>query len=244
MDELSNRLGLHEDDIDVGLSVRSTHLRRYEVLQSWSADSVPFDPWSPHFAKLTGLQSGRGMDFILAIRVVADRKKLLRQGLSRGKVLCRKVFSVKETIDTFSFPFQWAQFGGETDYPEEALWAIKWIYHDDDNRFARPVDQVLTVLVNEKAEGPLCAMSEVQQANDLAWRMLAADITTQIWADVLSNLDEEPDENDTETLVGQVFARLSSISGMPYAEIKGLVKQDDSLMELRNLVARILKVVG
>ena len=73
--------------------------------------------------------------------------------------------------------------------------------------------------------------------------MLTADITTQIWADVLSKTDYEPDEDDTETLVGQVFARLSRVGDMPYTEIRRLVERDDSLTELRNLVAKILKVV-
>ena len=184
------------------------------------------------------------MDFILAIRIVADRVDLAKQGLARGKVLCRKEFSIKQSIETLTFPFQWVKFGGETEYPEEALWIIKWIDQVEDDPFARPVDQVLTVLVNEKAEASLRAMGEVPGTNDLAWRMLAADITTQIWADVLAKTDYEPNEDDTETLVGQVYARLSRISDMSYVEIKGLVKQDDSLTELRNLVARILKIVG
>ena len=39
---------------------------------------------------------------------------------------------------------------------------------------------MLTVLVNEKAREPLSLIGGVQGANDMAWKMLAADITTQI----------------------------------------------------------------
>ena len=243
-DDLNDRLGIRKDDLELGLSVLNPHLRRYEVLESWTIDSIPSGPWSPVPKKLNGLRSGRGMDFVLAIRVIANRKQLSQRGLGHNKVICRKVFSIRESIDASTFPFRWVQFGGEIGYPKEALWAIEWTDLDEDDNFDRPVDQLLTVLMNEKAESALRAMGEVKGTNDLAWRILAADITTQIWADVLSKTDYEPDERDTETLVGQVFARLSRIGGMPYAEVKGLVDHDDSLMGLRNLVAKILKVVG
>ena len=97
---------------------------------------------------------------------------------------------------------------------------------------------------NKKAEARLNAMNEVVGARDLGWKILAAEITVQICADVLSNTDEEPDEADTDTLVGQVFARLKKVSGKPYAEIMELTRHDDSLSELRNIVARLCRVVG
>ena len=243
VNELTSRLGVHEDDMELGLSARSPRLRRYAVLERWSIDSVPPDPWSPDPAKLEGLQSGRGMDFVLGMRVATGRKDLEKKGLGRGKVLCRKVFSVKESIDTLTFPFRWADFGGSTGYPDEALWAIEWNYAENDAQFERPVAEVLTVVVNKKAERPLSSMGEVHGSSDLAWRMLAADITTQIWTDVLSKTDYEPDEDDTETLVGQVFARLSQVGNIPYTEIRNLVERNDSLIELRSLVAKTLKVV-
>ena len=243
MDELNNRLPLSPDDLTLGLSVRSPHLRKYVILERWDIDSIPGGPWSPDSAKLEGLQTGRGMDFIFVIQVAKTRRQLAAQGLSRGKVLCRKVFSIKESIESFTFPFEWVDFGGATGYPEEALWVIEWSYPDDGGRFERPVNEVLTVFGNKKAESSLATMGDFLGAHDLAWRMLAADITTQIWADVLANTDLEPEANDTDTLAGQVFARLSGVSGRPYAEIKGLAKQDDSRNDLRNLVARIFRVV-
>ena len=241
--ELTNRLGVQEDDLELGLSIRSPRLRKYKVLECWKLDDVPIDPWSPAHEKLEGFQSSRGMDFVLAIRVVVGRIDLERNGLGQGKVLCRKVFSVRESTDTLTFPFRWAEFGGGTDYPEEALWVIEWKASEEDAPFERPVHEVLTVVVNKKAAGPLQAMGDVQEARDLAWRMLAADITTQIFADVLSTTEYEPNENDRESLVGQVFARLSRVANLPYADIKGLVEREDSLTELRNWVAKLLKVV-
>ncbi len=183
------------------------------------------------------------MDFILAIRVVASRKRLIAQGLGPGKVLCRRVFSVKELVDTSTFPFQWIEFGGESGYPEEALWVIERTSPDEDAPFDLPVSDVLMVFVNHKAQDSLLAMDTIKGSNGLAWKMLAAEITTQIWADVLSKIQNEPDESDTETLGGQVFANLSRASGLPYAEIRDLVQDDDYLTKLRNHVARILKVV-
>ena len=241
VDELSGRLGLRERDIEVGMSIRSRYLRRYQVLQRWNLASIPLDPWSPAPEKIARLQSERGMDFVLAVRVVATRKQLILQGLDPNKVLARRVFSVKENVEAFTFPFRWVKFGEETKYPEESLWAIEWNELDDEAPFERPVGELLTVLVNEKAESPLRAMNEVHGANDLAWRMLAADITTQIWTDVLSKTENEPDETDQETLVGQVFARLSRASGIPYSDLKSLI--DPDVEELRGLVAKILTVV-
>ena len=55
--------------------------------------------------------------------------------------------------------------------------------------------------------------------------------------------EDEPDEDDRETLAGQVFSQLATASGLPYADIKELVGEDDHNTELRNLVARIIKVV-
>ena len=244
LDELTSRLAVHEDDLELGLSARSPRLRRYVALQRWSLNDVPPESWSPDQAQLERLQCGKGMDFVLAMRVVSGRKDLEHHGLGKGKVLCRKVFSVKESADTLTFPFRWAEFGGDNGYPDEALWVIEWRDSDDDHQFERPVHEVLSVVVNLKAEVPLNEMGSTQGASDLAWRMLAADITTQICADVLSKIDYEPDENDKETLAGQVFARLSRVGNVPYTDIKGLVERDDSLTELRNMVAKILKVVA
>ena len=244
MDELSKRLDVQSEDLVVGLSIRSQYMRRYDVLARWDMDVVPSDEWSPDPEKLERFQSGRGMDFVLGVQVASSRERLIRQGLGPGKVLCRKVFSVRAPAANFSFPFRWVEFGGDTPYPEEALWVIDWNDTDGEPQFDRPVDQVLTVLVNKKAEVPLRTMGDIRGGNKLAWRMLAADIITQIWADILSKSETEPDKDDTESLLGQVFARLSRASNLPYSEIKGLVEQDDSLTYLRNMVAKILKVVA
>ena len=241
--ELNKSIAFQKDDLVLGLSVRSPHLRTYAVVEQWPVDNIPQGPWSPDSRILEGLQTGRGMDFVLSVQVAASRPELITQGLNPGKVLCRKVFSVKENIDSFTFPFEWVEFGGDSGYPEEALWVLEWKPSDDDDPLQRPVDEVLIVRGNKKAEESLIVMGQVQGADELAWRMMAAEITTQIWADVLAKTDVEPDEGDTETLAGQVFARLADISGLPYPEIKGLAGQDDSLTDLRNLVARVLKVV-
>ena len=242
--ELTERIGLEQQDLQVGLSARSRHLRQYEVLEQWPIASLPTGSFSPPPVRLRELQSGRGMDFILAVRVTASGKHVRRAGLDPGKVICRKEFSVRETVETLTFPFSWVEFGGDTGYPSKLLWTIEWTDIDeDDSRYKRPVDQVLTVLVNSNAEKPLTDMAAVPGANDLAWRMLAAEITTQIWADVLSNTDEEPTEDDANTLLGQAFARLNAVSGKPYSEIRQLASQDDSFTELRSLIAKIFTVV-
>ena len=243
LDELGRRLSLHEEDLAVGLSVRSRHLRRYDVLAKWAVDEVP-EAWSPVPDKLEKFQSERGMEFVLSVQVSAHREELLVQGLEAGKVICRKVFSVNLPADNFNFPFRWVKFGGNSGYPEEALWGVEWNEPEDGRQYELPVDQVLTVLVNEKAQEPLRLIGGVHGGNDIAWKMLAADITTQIWADVLANYDGEPNAEDTETLAGQIFARLSRVSGLPYSEIGDLVKRDDSLVSLRNHVAEILRLVA
>lgn len=243
--ELTERIGLEPQDLQVGLSARSRHLRQYEVLDQWPIDTLPTGTFSPPPVRLRDLQSGRGMDFILAVRVTASGEHGRHAGLTPGKVICRKEFSVREAVETLTFPFSWVEFGGNTGYPSELLWTIEWTESDEDeNRYRKPVDQVLTVLVNSNAEKPLTDMAAVPGTNDLAWRMLAAEITTQIWADVLSNTDEEPTENDTNTLLGQVFARLNDVSGKPYSEIRLLASHDDSLTELRSLIAKMFMVVA
>ncbi len=243
-DDLTNKLGLQRLDLELGLSARSQSLRRYDVLDRWPIDSLPTESYSPSSGKLQTLHSGQGIDFILALRVTARSKSLTRLGLGPGKVICRKEFSVRESTSAQTFPFRWVEFGGSTGFPAEMLWTIEWKHPDDDvDRYRRPVADVLTVLVNSKAEQPLSEMAALHGANDLGWKMLAADITTQIWTDVLANTDELPDLDDTATLVGQVFAHLHEVSGKPYQEIKRLGEQDDSLSELRSLIAALYKVV-
>jgi hypothetical protein len=99
-------------------------------------------------------------------------------------------------------------------------------------------------VANEKAHEKLRLAGGVPGANEITWKMLAADITTQIWADVLKNYHGEPQKDDTESLVGQIFARLSKVSGLSYSDLGWLAEGDDSLMSLRNYVTKILRVVS
>ena len=243
IDELDRRLGLRTEDVEIGLSARSRHLRRYEVLGKWRLGDVPTDVWSPDPTMLSDVQSEREISFVLAARVVARRGELEAQGLAYNKVLCRKVFSVRGAVETFTFPFRWATFGADPRYPEHALWVIERKSPYDDGQFDLPVSELLTVLVNDKAQDSLIATDAARGSNDLAWRMLAADITTQIWADVLCKVEYEPEEDDTESLAGQIFTHIATASGLPYADIRELADEDDHPTELRNLIATVLKVV-
>ena len=98
------------------------------------------------------------------------------------------MFAVALPTENFSFPFQWVTFGGDPEYPEDALRVIEWSDPEGARQYELPVDQVLKVLANKRAHEPLRLAGGVHGANDIAWRMLAADITTQIWADVLKIL--------------------------------------------------------
>ena len=241
--ELSDALGCRKVDLAVGLSVRSQHLKRYEPLQRWQMAALPVI-WSTEPGRLDKFQTERGLDLVLSLRVASNRRALRQQGLELGKVLCRREFSIRESIETSSFPFEWREFGGDIGYPDELLWTIKW--HDtyeDDDRYDRPVGEVLTVWGNKKAEERLTNMDRTPGSEGLAWRMMAAEITTQIWADVLRGTEIEPSEDNGDTLVGQVFRNLSRLSGRPYGELKELTEQHDSLTELRSLVSKALKVV-
>ena len=243
VDPLSDALGCRQDELIVGLSVTSRHLKRYEVVHEWELADLPVT-WSPGPGRLDKFQTQRGLDLVLSLRVASNRRALRQQGLGLGKVLCRREFSIRESVDTSAFPFEWREFGGETAYPDELLWTIKW--HDigeDDDQYDRPVAEVLTVWGNRKAEERLIAIDRTPGAEGLAWRMMAADITTQIWADVLRGIEIEPNEDDGDTLAGQVFRNLSRVSGKTYGEVKELAQQDDSLTELRGLVAKALRVV-
>ena len=244
VDELVSALGTREDDLRLSLSVRGRHLMRYEVLEEWKLSTIPAKAWSPDPDSLRPLQSHRDMSFILALRVVADRLALRKNGLDPGKVLCRKEFNVREPVISSNFPFEWRKFSEETDYPEEMLWVINWnVSREDENPYDRPVDEVLTVWGNSKAEAALLKMGGVTGSHNLAWKMLAADITTEIWWVVISTIDEPPSTSDDSTLAGQVFSRLSMQSGKDYEEIHRLPNDEDGRTELRKLISTIVKVV-
>ena len=244
VEEFVEALGALEDDFKLSLSVRSRHLMRYEVLEEWDLSAIPAKAWSPNPDSLRPLQSHRDMSFILALRVVTDRQGLRKNGLDPGKVLCCKEFNIREPVISSNFPFEWRKFGEETDYPEEMLWVINWkVDKEDENRFDRPVDEFLTVWGNSKAEAALLKLGGVAGSHNLAWKMLAAEITTEIWWEVISKIKEPPSADDDRTLAGQVFSRLSMESGRPYEEISGLRNDVDGRLELRKLISTIVKVV-
>ena len=73
--------------------------------------------------------------------------------------------------------------------PDEMLWVVKWkVDAVDENPFDRPVDEVLTVWGNGKAEAALLKMVGVSGSRNLAWKMLAAEITTEIWWEVITKI--------------------------------------------------------
>ena len=190
------------------------------------------------------MQAGGGLEFILAIRIVADATILAQHGLGVGMVLCRREFAIRQRVDAVSFPFSWRQFGADTDYPSELLWAIKWEDQNREEPYLRPISEVLTVYMNKAAEERLNAMNAAAGKGDLAWKILAAEIITLIWSEVLKGTESEPDPADTDTLAGQVYHRLATVSGRAYGDIRGMVEDDPGLLELRSHVARIVGVVG
>ena len=244
VDDLVSALGAREDHLRLSLSARSRHLMRYKVLKEWDLSTIPAKAWSPDPDTLRPLQSHRDLSFILAMRVVADRPALRKNGLDPGKVLCRKEFNVREPVISSNFPFEWVKFGEETGYPEEMLWVVKWkVDAADESPYDRPVDEVLTVWGNIKAEAALLKMGGVAGSRNLAWKMLAAEITTEIWWEVISTVDEPPPNADDSTMAGQVFSRLSVASGRHYEEIHGLRNDENGRVELRKLISTIIKVV-
>ena len=230
------------DDLAMGLTLRNRHLRQYETLETWKLSELPDGVWELPTTKLgvNGLHTGRDIDFVLSLRVISKRRELEEQGLGLGKTLVRKEFSVRESVDTSTFPFRWSEFGGASGYHEKLLWAVEWKQTEDERRFDLPVHEVLTVIGNAKADEKLSAMSRA--SNGLAWRMLAAEIITQIWSEVLSKTIDAPDEDDTYTLAGQVFSHLAYASGMTYKELPEL-GSEDGLTKLRGLVSASLEVV-
>ena len=124
------------------------------------------------------------------------------------------------------------------------LWTIKWKDDDPGERaYDRPVDEVLVVWGNSKAMATLSKIGGLAGSRSLAWKMLAAEIITEIWWEVISAIEELPSTSDYGTLAGQAFSRLSMVSGNSYEEIHGLRYDEDGRLELRKLISTIVKVV-
>lgn len=242
VDEVLTSLALTESQLELVVSARNRRLRRYKRLGRWSLAERP-ERWFPRPEDLAEMQTGGGMEFILAVRIVGDDPTLAEHGLGPGKVLSRREFAVRQRIDAVAFPFSWREFGGDTEYPSELLWAIKWEDATDEDRYSRPVSEVLTVYMNKAAEEGLNALNAVPGQRDVVWKMLAAEIVVQIWSEVLRGTTDDPEPSDTETLAGQVYDRLAKASGRSYGDIREMAKED-GLLELRSHVARIIGVVG
>ena len=242
LDEVAEHLSVSADRLALGVSVRSRKLKMYKAIASWPVADVPRQ-WSPKAIDIKSVQTRDALEFVLSVRVIADDPMLATHGLGRGMVLCRKEFPIRHRADASVFPFSWREFGGDTEYPAELLWAIKWHDDADDDRFARPIRDVLTVYMNKAAEEHLNSMNAATGRGDFAWKMLAAEIIVQIWSDVLRGTAVDPDPSENDTLVGQVYGKLASESGRTYADIRAL-GSDDGLTELRSYVAKIIGVVS
>ena len=241
-DKVLPSLELEESQLELAVSARNRRLKRYKCLGRWNLAERP-KQWSPGPEALDEMQTGGGMEFILAIRIPAYDRKLAERGLGPGKVLCRREFAVRQRIDAVTFPFSWREFGGDTGYPRELLWAIKWEEGaTGDDRYSRPISEALTVYMNKAAEEGLNALNAVPGQRDLVWKMLAAEIFVQIWSEVLRGTLDDPGPADTETLAGQVFDRLARASGRSYGDLRDLVRED-GLLELRSHVATVVGVV-
>ena len=242
LDDVASRLSLSADQIALGVSVRSRQLKMYKTFDSWPVADVPAR-WSPAASDMDAVQTGGALEFVLAVRVVVDDPTLAAHGLDLGKVLCRREFAIRQRVHAAAFPFSWREFGGDTEYPAELLWAIKWHDATDENRFSHPVSDVLTVYMNKAAEERLNSMNAVTGKSDFAWKMLAAEIIAQIWSEVLRGTSVDPDPSDNETLVGQVYDKLAKASGMAYADIRALGREE-GLLALRSHIAKIIGVVA
>ena len=187
------------------------------------------------------------MDFVMSLRVASDRKELSEQGFLRGTVILRKVFSVKQlTIMESSFPMKWDDFG-KLGYPKEALWVIEWTGGDFDEEevFNRPIGEVLMVYLNNAAEATLNEMDEAL-GKGMAYKMLATEILTQIFSDVIEHMKNEPTPGDTSTLAHQVLAKIEGVTGMDFDTIRETLKPDSDIShkDLRNYVAQVCKLVN
>lgn len=241
VERLTGSVGATLGDLWLSVSARARHIKRYLPMKEWKLDSVP-DTWCPSSEELLRLQSHSDISFILAIRVDTDDIALKKNGLERGKVLSRREFVVKRPTDP-SFPIQWVDFDNDTDYPNEMLWVVRWKDLEDRN-FSLPVGETLEVWVNKRADQPLQKIAAVPQGRNLGWKMLASEITVEIWYEVLTKIGDVPSEGDSESLAGQVFAKLAYVSGRSYLEIGDIVKDDEEgRTELRRFVSQILQVV-
>ena len=246
LDEMTESIGAETTDLSLIVSARSGYLKRYKPIGEWCLNDVPSGPWSPKPAKLEGVQSRKTISFIVAIRVSNRTAALQENGLDFGKVVCRREFHVREPSEAgASFPFKWSEFGPPTDYPAELLWAIEWLDNDgDDNPYKRPLKEALIVRGNTKVEGILLEMNRVRGARGLAWKSIASEIITDIWATVINGCkDDPPEEGDDDTLAGQVFRRISTEADMPYEELPKLIEDAPDFTELRKVVAKVIKVV-
>lgn len=241
LDKVTKHLSVPADRLALGVSVRSRKLKMYKAIASWPVTDVP-SQWSPTSIDMKSVQTRDALEFVLSVRVIADDPVLATYGLGLGTVLCRKEFAIRQHVHTAAFPFSWREFGGDTEYPAELLWAVKW--HDTaEDRFSRPIGDVLTVYMNKAAEERLHSMNAAADREDFAWKLLAAEIIVQIWGDVLKGTSVDPDPSEDDTLVGQVYSKLAKASGRAYADIREL-GSEDGLTELRSHVAKIIGVVA
>ena len=257
IDALAESLRASRSDLSLVVSMRNGLLRRYRPLGRWRLNEDVPEAWSPDQDSMRGLQSKTTVGFILGVQVSSDTAELNSSGLSFGKVLCRKEFTVRAPQDDGTdFPFQWTDFPS-IGYPPELLWAIQWLngaegegdntLSSGENPYKRPVRDVLVVHGNAAAERTLTQMPGGGGGlYNLVWRSIAAEITTDIWEAVIRGCSKDlPDRDDIDTLAGQVFNRVSDLLGLDYAEIHDHLFGDADIdkTELRKAVSRIIRVV-
>lgn len=237
-------VSVETSDLELVLSVVSNHLKRYEMLARWEFDECPSEPWECPPERLEHLQSNRGMEFKLAVRVTGQGAQLSKDGFKKGKIISRKTFLVEETVPSFSFPLRWVdteEWVGGLGRSPDAIWYIRWNETEDFGQ--KEVGEVLQVYVHKRAEKPLNAMDR-GDASGVPWSILATEITTQIFAAVIADTPENelPSEEHTKSLVEQTFYYLADETQKSYSDIKEQMGcEDKNNQALRDVVAGLYR---
>jgi hypothetical protein len=191
---LSQKSGFKLDNINATVVLRDRSLKRFYVVESFSADKADGRRIKIPKEKVDLLSLRSGLEIAL---ILSPKENSL--GYAKGSRLAQKVFSVNvDKEENQGFPVATIDPDDESKWPQEyskdTAWFIQWtsdrmkIYSQDED-----VSNILTVIYNEKIANKLYSLGKVDKSIGLFWAEIAVEIYVEI-ANVILNPDipEDP----------------------------------------------------
>lgn len=212
---LSTDTGIDPQELNLSIVVRDPALLRSTLVASWKVGDVP-DSFELSTQALEKLSGQRGLVFVVQISPARELPKQFRIASQPGQVVCAREFAIAVPQDGAGFPVQTVEpdYFQQIGLPKETVWIIHWKTTDD---FDRPIDDVLTVLINREECEKLLRLSSTDSVGRVVWSEIAVEILLEICLVVFAADPDKPRTKDS--LLARLTAKLTRETGYTFDQL-------------------------